>query len=761
MRAGAGEATSDGLQILARVLTFLSQHPSPVSRLDPDPARVQEVVDSLKDLAIFAPDRVRLSLSVVPAPSEWYIAATTDPGAETGRRYSTEFGLTGWAVRTGRIAHLHVDRRRNMPADVKLLPSYSAIRSAFLWVFRVGTRPVGAVCAVSDDPDAITDDLVQALRFASSYIKLGVVGLGDAIGGLRDRSAFASRAHSADDEPPFPTWVGAMFRDLCPGYEHAYLWTWNHRSQRLEPHQLSSGQPLDRPQPMKLGEGYVGRCAATLEVVDEPHVQEGGTGATTGIRTPHPELREGVALGSILAHPVKDLYRLHGVLAVVSETPEQFERQDEKLREVVQLISARRQEHDERRLGQLHVRIANGLLKALTGPDTPAVYWDRLSRLLGRLEKSGLCSSCAFFVGKRKHPNILTCKSASRQADGLRNEQINSRQDDTLRALLRGPDGVATVHQTPGSSPLRLMLGASGTRYWVKRHPFDEEVPGNPLFLALASLEPATAHDGAFGLRPVEAVLSQVFTQIFATTRAVLTAADMHRVGRERLNVLSAATHDLRAPVASLRSWAGDLSELTAEDARIKTKIIRHSTAALHRIDNLLYQWQFDRQQLPAATEHVEPVGLVRDIVSNVKALTEYSIVLEERDVSAGCYLVGTRLSLGLALQNVIENATKFGLEAPVTVSLRFADADTGMSSPLKAWIQVRDHGIGIRAEDVKTIFEPGHLHKHSREFVVSGAGIGLSITKAIVEECGGKIWPDTAIGKGALFHIVLPLYRK
>src|SRR5882672_9844703 len=70
------------------------------------------------------------------------------------------------------------------------------------------------------------------------------------------------------------------------GYEHAYFWSWDPRKQVLTPRALMVPPPSDReisPGLLRLGQGFVGRCAADLKTVVE-HQVEDGRGATTGIR---------------------------------------------------------------------------------------------------------------------------------------------------------------------------------------------------------------------------------------------------------------------------------------------------------------------------------------------------------------------------------------------------------------------------------------------------------------------------------------------
>jgi two-component system sensor histidine kinase VicK len=102
-------------------------------------------------------------------------------------------------------------------------------------------------------------------------------------------------------------------------------------------------------------------------------------------------------------------------------------------------------------------------------------------------------------------------------------------------------------------------------------------------------------------------------------------------------------------------------------------------------------------------------------------------------------------------LTNLISNAIKFS-PAGTQVHLRARRIDAN-----EAEIQVRDHGRGIPADKLESIFERFHQVDASDSRSMGGTGLGLSICRSIVQQHGGRIWATSTLGEGSTFHLTLP----
>ncbi|GAP93990.1 two-component hybrid sensor and regulator [Leptolyngbya sp. NIES-2104] len=122
-----------------------------------------------------------------------------------------------------------------------------------------------------------------------------------------------------------------------------------------------------------------------------------------------------------------------------------------------------------------------------------------------------------------------------------------------------------------------------------------------------------------------------------------------------------------------------------------------------------------------------------------------------ELDESQNYTAKGDRLELYRVLTNLVGNAIKFTDEGSVT--LRLIRVDTGLVPAIK--LEVQDTGPGISESDRATLFESFIPGKHKR----SGSGLGLHLTRRIVEAHNGRINVATEVGKGSTFTVYLPTH--
>jgi signal transduction histidine kinase len=145
--------------------------------------------------------------------------------------------------------------------------------------------------------------------------------------------------------------------------------------------------------------------------------------------------------------------------------------------------------------------------------------------------------------------------------------------------------------------------------------------------------------------------------------------------------------------------------------------------------------------------------GLLAEVEVTIGPLIEKkSQVLKVEQAGGLPPLTADRFRIKQVLLNLLSNAHKFTLvEGHIGLCCRLVDQATMLFS-------VADTGIGIKPEDQRIIFEEFRQADGSASREVTGTGLGLTISKRLVEMHGGRIWVESEYGHGATFSLLLPL---
>ncbi len=215
---------------------------------------------------------------------------------------------------------------------------------------------------------------------------------------------------------------------------------------------------------------------------------------------------------------------------------------------------------------------------------------------------------------------------------------------------------------------------------------------------------------------------------------------------------LSAASHELKTPLSALTLKL----DLLLRQARrggppsvplvAGLEVIARQASRLGRlIDELLDISRINSGRLQLEAEDVDLSQLVRDVLDRLNAAITRTRTTVELDVQPGVVGRWDRLRLEEVLASLISNAAKYG-SPPLEVTVA--------ANQSEATLVVRDHGPGIAIEEQGRIFD-----RFARGAIdTGGLGLGLYITRQIVEAHGGKIRVESAPGAGASFIVVLPL---
>ncbi|HZR95125.1 MAG TPA: PAS domain-containing sensor histidine kinase [Gaiellaceae bacterium] len=229
--------------------------------------------------------------------------------------------------------------------------------------------------------------------------------------------------------------------------------------------------------------------------------------------------------------------------------------------------------------------------------------------------------------------------------------------------------------------------------------------------------------------------------------------AQLEQADRLKDELISVVSHDLRTPLTSIMGYL-ELAVDEADDAlpdacRDYLAVARRNAERLHRlVEDLLF---VSRVQSGRGALDLEPLDvgrLVRDAVENaLPAASSASIVLSSRcDSDVEAVVDGHRVTE--AVENLLSNALKFTPQGG-RVDVRV------VAEPDAVVIRVADTGVGVPPEDVEHLFD--RFFRASGTDGVPGAGLGLSIVKAIVDAHGGSVGVASEPGEGTTFELRLP----
>jgi len=219
---------------------------------------------------------------------------------------------------------------------------------------------------------------------------------------------------------------------------------------------------------------------------------------------------------------------------------------------------------------------------------------------------------------------------------------------------------------------------------------------------------------------------------------------------------LATLAHELRNPLAPIRAAAHMLKKLDLKDERVlrAREVIERQSAHMTRlIDDLLEmsritQGKFDLQRRPESL-----TAIIAGVVQSAQSAMDARQHQFQIEVAADPLLMeADAIRIAQAVGNVIENATKYTPPGG-RIALRLTGAGQ------QAVIRVQDNGIGIEPDMAARIFDMFVQAENGDRRPNGGLGIGLALTRKLIEMHGGTITVSSAgLGKGAEFEIRLPL---
>jgi PAS domain S-box-containing protein len=215
-------------------------------------------------------------------------------------------------------------------------------------------------------------------------------------------------------------------------------------------------------------------------------------------------------------------------------------------------------------------------------------------------------------------------------------------------------------------------------------------------------------------------------------------------------------SHELRTPLTSIMGYIellveGEAESLSPSGVKFLTVINRNAERLDRLIQDLLLIPQIEAEAFEVQLEDVQIAELIESCREECAAQAIISDVELRVKVESIPAFPGDPVRLNQVLGNLVSNALKFtNAGGCVNVTAR-KDGD-------RCLVEVTDDGLGIDPADLEHLFDRFYRATRTRHDQVQGAGLGLAISKAIVEQHGGTLEVHSKLGEGSVFRMTLPL---
>lgn len=223
-------------------------------------------------------------------------------------------------------------------------------------------------------------------------------------------------------------------------------------------------------------------------------------------------------------------------------------------------------------------------------------------------------------------------------------------------------------------------------------------------------------------------------------------------IDEKKTEFISIASHEIKTPITIIKAYTQIAKSLAAKEnaelQEILGKVDFQTSKLLTLVQQLLDVSKLENGSLQYSPERTEMNALVLDAVQVIQHIMPNNQVFV--DTGEECWVNVDKLRIEQVLSNILTNAAKYSAEDTlIEVSCSRLEGNT-------VQISVRDHGRGMSATSMKSVFDKFYrdkdvLHSHS------GLGMGLYVASKIVTDHGGRIWAESAEGSGSVFYFTLP----
>lgn len=224
----------------------------------------------------------------------------------------------------------------------------------------------------------------------------------------------------------------------------------------------------------------------------------------------------------------------------------------------------------------------------------------------------------------------------------------------------------------------------------------------------------------------------------------------VEKASQAKSDFLSSMSHELRTPLNAILGFSQLLRLDTTLDVDERESVIEIEKAGDHLlklVNQVLDLAKVESGKLEVMMQQVSVSELLAEAVRLVSTLAQQNHIELQSDIQAGVMVTADRLRLKQIVLNLLSNAIKYN-SVNGHVYIKLAEHSNATS------ISIRDEGAGIAGDELDKLFEPFNRLAVS-DASIEGAGIGLSISKRLVELMDAEILVESVVGRGSTFTIV------
>jgi signal transduction histidine kinase len=235
---------------------------------------------------------------------------------------------------------------------------------------------------------------------------------------------------------------------------------------------------------------------------------------------------------------------------------------------------------------------------------------------------------------------------------------------------------------------------------------------------------------------------------------------DLVRIDKMKEEFSSMVSHELKSPLTPIKFGADALLDpessgnLTEDQKGHARMVVRNATKMENLINDLMDSYKLEIDKLTFVMTENDIGQMVSQCVADLAPYAKDKAIRLEADVKASGTITCDRKRIDQVLANLVKNSVDFVPESGGMIKVKVED---GGGRNDVAVFSVEDNGVGIPADKVDRLFEKFYQIDTTAKRKFGGSGLGLPISKGIVEAHGGKIWADQVYTGGAAIRFTLP----